>query len=45
MARNEEKALTLFSRWTTFKKDYHSSKSINQLLTAACIYIYSNYYL
>ena len=26
MARNEEKALTLFSKWTTFKKDFHSSK-------------------
>jgi len=26
MARNEEKALTLFNRWQTFKKDFHSSK-------------------
>eukprot|EP01038_Epipyxis_sp_PR26KG_P008709 gene8709-11768_t len=25
MARNEEKALTLFSKWTTFKKDYHAN--------------------
>uniref|UniRef100_A0A7S3M565 Pre-mRNA-splicing factor ISY1 n=2 Tax=Spumella elongata TaxID=89044 RepID=A0A7S3M565_9STRA len=25
MARNEEKALTLFSKWTTFKKDFHST--------------------
>ena len=24
MARNEEKALTLFSKWSTFKADYHS---------------------
>jgi pre-mRNA-splicing factor ISY1 len=24
MARNEEKALTLFSKWTSFKKDFHS---------------------
>jgi hypothetical protein len=27
MARNEEKAMTLFSKWTTFKTDYHSGKS------------------
>lgn len=26
MARNEEKALTLFNKWHTFKKDFHSSK-------------------
>jgi pre-mRNA-splicing factor ISY1 len=24
MARNEEKALTLFNKWHTFKKDFHS---------------------
>ena len=24
MARNEEKALTLFNRWQTFKKDFHA---------------------
>jgi hypothetical protein len=27
MARNEEKALTLFSKWSTFKTDYHSGKA------------------
>jgi len=41
MARNEEKALTLFSRWTTFKKDYHSSESINPFLSTASIKINS----
>lgn len=25
MARNEEKAMTLFSKWTTFKRDFHSA--------------------
>jgi hypothetical protein len=25
MARNEEKALTLFNKWHTFKKDFHAS--------------------
>jgi hypothetical protein len=24
MARNEEKALTLFNKWQTFKKDFHA---------------------
>ena len=24
MARNEEKALTLFNRWQSFKKDFHA---------------------
>ena len=27
MARNEEKALTLFNKWQTFKKDFHSGVS------------------
>jgi hypothetical protein len=27
MARNEEKALTLFSKWSTFKTDYHSGEA------------------
>ena len=27
MARNEEKSLTLFNRWQTFKTQFHSSKS------------------
>lgn len=25
MARNEEKAMTLFSKWTTFRRDFHSA--------------------
>jgi hypothetical protein len=31
MARNEEKALTLFSRWQTFKKEFHAG--IDQFLS------------
>lgn len=37
MARNEEKALTLFSKWQTFKKDFHASGSNRRpLLASSC---------
>lgn len=35
MARNEEKALTLFNRWQTFKKDFHSDASNRRPLLAS----------
>ena len=28
MARNEEKAFTLFNKWTTFKKQFHTGKLV-----------------
>ncbi len=40
MARNEEKALTLFSRWQTFKQDFHSG---NLLLFLKVFFIYLNF--
>jgi pre-mRNA-splicing factor ISY1 len=37
MARNEEKALTLWSKWTTFKKDFHSASTNRRpLLSSDC---------
>lgn len=37
MARNEEKALTLFNKWQTFKKDYHAGEQNRRpLVTAEC---------
>lgn len=37
MARNEEKGLTLFSKWTNFKKDSHASSSQRRpLLSSDC---------
>eukprot|EP01033_Poteriospumella_lacustris_P014128 gene14128-10090_t len=37
MARNEEKALTLFSKWQTFKKDFHADKNNRRpLLDSEC---------
>lgn len=35
MARNEEKALTLFNKWQTFKKDFHSVSSNKRPLHAS----------
>lgn len=35
MARNEEKALTLFNKWHTFKKDFHSGAANRRPLVAA----------
>lgn len=35
MARNEEKALTLFNKWHTFKKDFHASASNRRPLLAS----------
>lgn len=37
MARNEEKALTLFNKWQTFKKDYHAGdQNKRPLATTEC---------
>lgn len=37
MARNEEKANTLFSKWSTFKKDFHADKGNRRpLLGSEC---------
>lgn len=37
MARNEEKALTLFSKWQTFKRDFHADKNNRRpLLDSEC---------
>jgi hypothetical protein len=35
MARNEEKALTLFNKWQTFKKDYHAGEQNRRPLVSA----------
>lgn len=34
MARNEEKALTLFNKWHTFKKDFHAGAGNRRPLVA-----------
>lgn len=39
MARNEEKALTLFSKWSTFKTDYHSGKACAKELIVTVDYL------
>jgi hypothetical protein len=36
MARNEEKALTLFNKWHTFKKEFHESKLLSAILFFQC---------
>ena len=37
MARNEEKALTLFNKWQTFKRDYHAEgQNRRPLVSAEC---------
>lgn len=37
MARNEEKALTLFNKWQTFKKDFHAKDAnLRPLLASDC---------
>ena len=37
MARNEEKAMNLFNKWQTFKKDFHSKDSNRRpLLSSEC---------
>jgi len=35
MARNEEKALTMFNKWQTFKKDYHAGEQNRRPLVSA----------
>jgi pre-mRNA-splicing factor ISY1 len=35
MARNEEKALTLFNKWQTFKSEFHSTRSNRRPLLAS----------
>jgi hypothetical protein len=39
MARNEEKALTLFSKWQTFKRDFHAGNipSLPSLRLCLCL--------
>ena len=38
MARNEEKALTLFNKWQTFKKDFHAGAGNRRpLVSSECM--------